>query len=401
MVHITPFAVEQWMDKYETTPGVLNIAETCAASVSIDDLVGMSINKDPADPVPINTSMKLTYGPILGSQPLRERVAAHCSSGEIALTAENVILTQGAIGANFLALYTLVGPGDHVICVYPTYQQLYDTPRSLGAEVALWKLRENNGFVPDVTELASLIKTNTKMIIINNPNNPTGVPIPDRTLSQISEIAEKHGIILFSDEVYRPLFHGGASGEAEVPRPVTTLGSYEKTLSTGSMSKGYALAGIRVGWIATRDRSILSAIALARDYTTISVSQVDDQIAAYALSPQVRPSLVKRNISLARTNAKLLKEFMERYKSVCSCVEPKAGTTAFIRFQNKNGEPINDIELCLDLLNKVKILVVAGSHCFGGDEDFKGYVRMGYVCETDVLVAGLKELGAYIDKYLL
>jgi aspartate/methionine/tyrosine aminotransferase len=167
------------------------------------------------------------------------------------------------------------------------------------------------------------------------------------------------------------------------------------------MSKGYALAGIRVGWIASRDKSIMSAIMSARDYTTISVSQIDDQIATYALSPEVRPSLVKRNIDLARTNAKILKTFMERYKSVCSWIEPKAGTTAFVKFQDRSGQPVDDTQLCLDLLNKANILLVAGSKCFGGDKDFKGYVRMGYVCETDVLVAGLRELGAYIDKYLL
>ncbi|KAF5532840.1 transaminase type I [Fusarium phyllophilum] len=374
MVRITPFAVEQWMDAYETTPGVVNVAETCAASVSIDDLVAMSSGPTKS---PIDTSIKLTYGAIPGSQTLRECIAAHCSTEGVQLAPEDAIVTQGAIGANFLALYTLIGPGDHVICVYPTYQQLYDTPRSLGAEVTLWKLKKENGFVPDVDELVGLIKPNTKL-------------------------AEDKGIILFSDEVYRPLFHGGASGgdHTEVPKPVTTLG-YQKTIATGSMSKGYALAGIRVGWIASRDRSIISAIMLARDYTTISVSQIDDQVARYALSPEVKPALVQRNIALARTNAAILKVFMERYKSVCSWVEPKVGTTAFIRFNDKNGDPVDDVKLCLDLLEKAKLLFVAGSRCFGGDADFKGYVRMGYVCETDVLVDGLKELGAYIDKVLV
>jgi aspartate/methionine/tyrosine aminotransferase len=163
MVHITPFAVEKWMDKYETTPNVLNVAETCAASVSIDDLISMSTSADGEAQKPFDTSVKMTYGPIPGSRKLRERIAAHCSSEKIRLAAEDVVLTQGAIGANFLALYTLVGPGDHVICVYPTYQQLYDTPRSLGAEVTLWKLRAENGFVPDIDELADLIKSNTKV----------------------------------------------------------------------------------------------------------------------------------------------------------------------------------------------------------------------------------------------
>ncbi|EXK47058.1 hypothetical protein FOXG_11326 [Fusarium oxysporum f. sp. lycopersici 4287] len=397
MVRIAPFAVEQWMDEYETTPGALNVAETCAASVSIDDLVGMC--KDPKAQGPIDTRLKLTYGPIPGSNALRERIAAQCSTEDTKLAAEDIVVTQGAIGANFLALYSLVGPNDHVVCVYPTYQQLYEVPRSIGAEVSLWKLKEEESFVPNVDGLINLIRKNTKMIIINNPNNPTGAPIHNSELGRIAQIAKEKGIILFSDEVYRPLFHGGASGQIDIPKPATSLG-YEKTITTGSMSKGYALAGIRVGWIASKDKCIISAIMAARDYTTISVSQIDDQVARYALSPAVLPSLVDRNLTLARNNAKLVKEFIGRYKAVCSWVEPTAGTTAFVRFI-KNGQPINDVDFCLDLLSKNNVLFVAGSKCFGKDEDFKGYIRMGYVCETHVLVEGLKRLGAYIDANLL
>ncbi|RGP72781.1 hypothetical protein FSPOR_2528 [Fusarium sporotrichioides] len=397
MVRIAPFAVEQWMDNYETTAGVLNVAETCAASVSIDDLVGMC--RDTQTSGPIDTSIKLTYGSIPGSHMLRERIAAHCSGEGSQFAAEDIIVTQGAIGANFLTLYSLLEPGDHVICVYPTYQQLYDVPRSIGAEVSLWKLKEEENFVPNTDDLLDLIQDNTKMIVINNPNNPTGVPIPDNVLKRIAHVAKEKDVILFSDEVYRPLFHGGASGRIQVPQPATALG-YEKSIVTGSMSKGYALAGIRVGWIASKDKSIISTIMAARDYTTISVSQIDDQIARYALSPAVKPSLVDRNLALARTNSRLVKEFIEGYKSVCSWVEPTAGTTAFVRFNNKNGEPVNDVDFCLDLLRENNVLLVAGSKCFGDDKDFKGYVRMGYVCETDVLVEGLKRLGTYIESNL-
>ncbi|KAL7761273.1 hypothetical protein ACKLNR_007808 [Fusarium oxysporum f. sp. zingiberi] len=385
------------MNEYETTSGALNVAETCAASVSIDDLVGMC--KDPKAQGPIDTRLKLTYGPIPGSNALRERIAAQCSTEDTKLAAEDIVVTQGAIGANFLALYSLVGPNDHVVCVYPTYQQLYEVPRSIGAEVSLWKLKEEESFVPNVDGLINLIRKNTKMIIINNPNNPTGAPIHNSELGRIAQIAKEKGIILFSDEVYRPLFHGGASGQIDIPKPATSLG-YERTITTGSMSKGYALAGIRVGWIASKDKCIISAIMAARDYTTISVSQIDDQVVRYALSPAVLPSLVDRNLTLARNNAKLVKEFIGRYKAVCSWVEPTAGTTAFVRFI-KNGQPINDVDFCLDLLSKNNVLFVAGSKCFGKDEDFKGYIRMGYVCETHVLVEGLKRLGAYIDANLL
>ena len=236
------------------------------------------------------------------------------------------------------------------------------------------------------------------MIIINNPNNPTGAPIPTSVLQRIAKVSEEKGIILFSDEVYRPLFHGGAEGHIELPVPATSLG-YQKTLVTGSMSKGYALAGIRLGWVATKDKAILSAIASARDYTTISVSQLDDQIASYALSPAVRGPLIERNTALARTNAKLLKDFVDDHGSVCSWVEPKAGTTAFIQFKNK-GKPVKDTEFCLDLLDQTKVFFVPGSHCFGGGEDFEGYVRIGYVCETEVLKEALEKLGEYVNAHL-
>lgn len=237
------------------------------------------------------------------------------------------------------------------------------------------------------------------MIIINNPNNPTGVPIPTDVLRRIARVAEERDLILFSDEVYRPLFHGGAAGQSDIPVPATTLG-YSKTIVTGSMSKGYALAGIRVGWIATKNKDIREAIASARDYTTISVSQLDDQIASYALSPGVRQPLIARNMSLARKNAALVKALVDKHSSVLSWVEPKAGTTAFVQVK-KQGKPVNDVDFCKHLLETTKVFFVPGSHCFGGGEDFAGYVRIGYVCETEVLQAGLEKFNAYIEEHLM
>ncbi|KAK2598544.1 hypothetical protein N8I77_011949 [Diaporthe amygdali] len=396
MVKIEPFAVEQWMDEYETTPGVLNIAETCAASVSIDDLGTLSTGKHSASPV--NLSTKLTYGAIRGSEKLRGRVAAlYETDGAPPLSADNLLITQGAIVANFLLLYTLIGPGDHAVCVYPTYQQLYGVPQSLGAEVSLWKLRQDNGYVPDVTELESLVKSNTKMIILNNPNNPTGATIPKAVLKSIVDFARARDIIILCDEVYSPLYHSPPS-DADIPPSILSFG-YDKTISTGSMSKAWALAGIRLGWVASRDKGIIEAIAEARDYTTISVSQLDDQVATYALSDEVRPALIKRNLELARTNLALLREFVDGHKGVCSWVKPTAGTTAFIQFTN-GGKPVDDVAFCLDVLGKTKVMFLPGSKCFGHDRDFKGYVRVGYVSETAVLVEGLKKLGEYVSNNL-
>lgn len=171
------------------------------------------------------------------------------------------------------------------------------------------------------------------MIVINNPNNPTGATIPTETLKQIVDVARKHNVILFADEVYRPLYHG--VGEDKTPPSALSLG-WEKTVVTSSMSKAWALAGIRVGWIASRDASIIKKVAVARDYTTISVSQLDDQVATYALSDRVRPHLIQRNIALARQNLALLENFVRDHSDYVSWVKPNLMTD---RHQSQSLKP--------------------------------------------------------------
>ncbi|RBQ84025.1 hypothetical protein VDGD_01112 [Verticillium dahliae] len=392
MVRLAPFEVERWMDEYERTPGVINIAETCAASISIDELVALS--EDKSGKSPIDTSTCLVYGAIPGSEALRSNIASQHEN----LSSENVLITQGAIAANFLTLYALVGPGDHVICVYPTYQQLYSVPRSLGADVTLWKLTAENGFVPDVAELEALVRPNTKMIIINNPNNPTGASIPRSVLAALAATARARDMTILSDEVYRPLFHAlHDDAGAAVPPSITGLG-YDNVIATGSMSKAYALAGLRIGWAASPSAALLARLASARDYTTISVSRLDDQVAAYALAPPVRAPLLRRNVALARTNRALVEAFVDAHAGVCSWVRPSAGTTAFLRFE-RDGAPVDDVAFARDVLDRTKVFFVPGSKCFGDGGDFKGYVRIGYVCHTEVLKEGLEKLGGYLEAH--
>ena len=148
------------MDRFETT-AKYNVAETCCASISINDL--RELSDDKSDPLDFST--KLTYGAIRGSERLRGNLAKLYSI-QTPLPLENVLITAGAIQANFLLLYSLVGPGDHVICHYPTYQQLYSVPASLGAEVSLWKSKATDGWKLDTSELKKLIRPNTKLIIL-------------------------------------------------------------------------------------------------------------------------------------------------------------------------------------------------------------------------------------------
>ncbi|PNS21840.1 hypothetical protein CAC42_438 [Sphaceloma murrayae] len=391
MVQIEPFHVEQWMDEYETI-AKYNIAETCCASISVNDLCQLSDSKP--DSI-IDLSTALTYGEIRGSSALRNNLSRlYSSKVGTPLPPDNILIQPGAISANFLVFNALVGPGDHVICHYPTYQALYDVPKSLGAEVDLWKANPDNDWKLDVDQLEKLLKPNSKLLVLNNPQNPTGAVIPKSQLERIIALAEERKLIILSDEVYRPLFHGITPMDPEFPSSILSMG-YKRTIATGSLSKAYSLAGIRCGWIAARDRDLIEEIAKARDYTTISVSTLDQQVAAFALSQETIHNLLSRNIQLAKTNIELLEKFIIKHDEFCSWTKPVAGTTAFVKF-TRDGRPVDAVELCKRLMEKTGVMLVPGDRAFGNE--FKGYVRVGYVNHTQTLKDGLEQMRIFMRK---
>jgi aspartate/methionine/tyrosine aminotransferase len=170
---------------------------------------------------------------------------------------------------------------------------------------------------------------------------------------------------------------------------------YKKAIVTGSMSKAYSMAGIRIGWIASRDAELIEKIAEGRHYTTISVSQLDEQVAAYALHQNTVHSLLGRNIQLAKTNLALLERFMIKNEDNCDWVKPVAGTTAFIRF-HREGQAVDSVDFCEKLLEKTGVMLVPGSECFG--KEFKGYVRVGFVNHTDTVKEGLDKVTQFVRK---
>jgi aspartate/methionine/tyrosine aminotransferase len=206
------------------------------------------------------------------------------------------------------------------------------------------------------------------------------------------ELARSNNIIVMSDEVYRPLFH--SSPRSEDPPSILSLG-YENTIATGSLSKAYSLAGIRVGWLASRCSALVERTREARHYTTISVSIVDSHIAAYALEANTVQALLHRNMELARTNLRTLEDFVNRHADTCSWARPLAGSTAFIRFERR-GKAVDAQELCRRLVLEVGVLLVPGDLAFG--TPFKGFVRFGFVCESDVLGEGLAAMEIWMKK---
>jgi aspartate/methionine/tyrosine aminotransferase len=236
------------------------------------------------------------------------------------------------------------------------------------------------------------------LTICSNPNNPTGGFIPKSDLVEIVKIASARNIYILSDEVYRPMFHGLEKKDPELPPSIVELG-YQHTIVTGSMSKAFALAGLRLGWIIAPEPEIIHRCFQARDYTTISCSVISDSIATYALSAGTINNVLERNNSLARKNVQILDDFVKEHPGKVTWVRPKTGTTAFVQFL-KNGIPVEDDKFCEDVTEKTGVYFVPGKRCFGNNEDYAGYVRIGYVCETEVLVQALEKLKGYVVNEL-
>lgn len=365
------FAVEDWMNKYEMS-ATYNIAETCVDSLTVEELISMD-GTNPEDFFRSLASKKLTYGHIEGSPEFRTLVSQLYTTVE----AQQVLVMNGGIAANFLVFYSLVKPGDHVISVHPTYQQIYDVPKSFGATVDLLHLKEENGFLPDMDELRSLVRENTKLICINNPNNPSGSLMERDTLEQIVEIARSCGAYLLCDEVYRNLLQ---DDDLAVP---SVADLYEKGISTSSMSKVLSLAGLRLGWIAA-PKEVIEECIKHRDYTTISVGMLDDLLAVHAMKNYDR--ILTRNRKIIKDNLAILDEWVANEPAI-TYVKPRAGTTAMLRYDL----PISSVDFCEGLLKETGAFLTPGI-CF----DMEGYLRIGYACETEMLREGLQKLSEYI-----
>ncbi|WP_026621568.1 aspartate/methionine/tyrosine aminotransferase (plasmid) [Ensifer sp. WSM1721] len=369
---IRNFGVEIWMNKYETQCE-LNLAETCVESLTVAELLEMAGKTDIAKEL---LPLKLTYGEIEGSVRLRNLVANLYEEQKL----ENVVITHGAIGANALVHQTLVESGDRVISVLPTYQQHYSIPESIGADTQILKLTEKTGFLPDLEELKKMATPGTKLIAINNPNNPTGSLMDRAYLQKIVEIARACGAWILCDEVYR-----GTDQEGELGMTASIADLYEKGISTGSMSKTYSLAGLRLGWIAGPEE-LIHAVSVHRDYNTISVGMLDDHFAAIAL--ENKDKILKRSHEITRTNLAILSDWVDA-EPLISWVKPKSGTTALLKYDL----PMSSEELCVSLLEKTGVMLTPGSAM-----DMEGYLRIGYTNGEAVLREGLQRLSNFLKE---
>ena len=368
---IATFKVEEWMNLNETK-AKYNIAETCVDSVSLDELFSLA-GRDRREFFDTLSRRRMTYGAIFGAEELKAAICGlYRSAG-----ADDVVTTHGAAGANHLALYSLVEPGDAVVSVMPTYQQLYSIPESYGAKVRILKLKREENFLPDLDRLRTLVNEKTKVICINNPNNPTGALMPEETLRGIVGIARRVGAYVICDEVYRFL-----TQEEGYPESIADL--YEKGIAVGSMSKVFSLAGLRLGWIATRSREAMREILLHRDYDTISCGMIDEALATVAL--EAKEAIIARNRAIVRENLTILDEWIAKEPRF-SYVKPQCGTTALLYCD----VDMPSEEFCARLLAETGTFLTPGS-CFDEEHCF----RIGYACGKEELKEGLAKLSEFV-----
>ena len=369
-MYIEPFKVEIWMNEWETRC-TYNLAETCVASITIEELLALSGGS--ADDLSGLLSMKLTYGDIEGSPRLRTAIANLYANQ----CAEDITVTHGTIAANMLVHKAIVEPDDHVLSIVPTYQQHYSIPKSIQADVTTLALREEDGFLPNLKALKASVKPNTKLIAFTNPNNPTGALIERPMLEDMVDIADSVGAYLLCDEVYR----GTAQvGDGMSPSIVDL---YSKGISTAGMSKVFSLAGLRVGWVIA-PQEVREQVLIHRDYDTISVGMINDHFAAIAL--EHADKVLARSHEITRGNLALLEAWIAKEPKV-SWVKPRAGTTAMLKL----NIPVTAREFCIDLVTKTGVMLTPGDAF-----DMEGYARIGFANDKQTLTEGLAALSEYL-----
>lgn len=368
---IKPFKVEQWMNAFEND-AIYNIAETCVHSITLNELFEIT-GENMDDYMKGVLDKRLTYGHIEGSPEFRKGVCGLYEN----MKEENILSTHGAIGANHLVLYSLIEKGDGVVSVLPTYQQLYSIPESFGADVRILRLRPENNFLPDLAELKGLVDEKTRMICINNPNNPSGALIPGEMLREVVEIAKGADAYVLCDEVYR-----GLNQQEKYTKSIVDI--YDKGISVGSMSKVFSLAGLRMGWIASPSKEVMEKCFEHRDYNMISCGLLDEVFSALALKNADK--LLARNKGIVRRNLAILDEWVNGQRRI-SYMKPQAGTTALLYYDFD----IPSRDFCADLLKKTGVFLTPGA-CF----ELEKCARIGYACDTGILSDGLERLSDYI-----
>jgi aspartate/methionine/tyrosine aminotransferase len=312
-VQIEPFALERFYERWEFRAELMLSSSDCE-TLAVADLLAL----EPGAEERLH-SLRLGYTEAPGSQELRAAVAGRYER----LEPDDVLALAAAEEGIFIAYHALLGPGDHAVVEAPCYGSAIEVARSTGAEVSLWQRRYEEDWAYDLGALERLLRADTRLIYLNSPHNPTGTQMPRAAFERVVELASERSIVLFSDEVYRGLEHAVAE------RLPAACDLYDQAISLNAVSKAYGLPGLRVGWLASRDRGLIERIRALKLYTTICSSAPSELLVALAL--RHGEHLIERSRQLVLANLPLLDAFLERRRELFEWIRPSAGPIGFPR----------------------------------------------------------------------
>jgi aspartate/methionine/tyrosine aminotransferase len=372
-VQIADFALERFFARWEFA--VRHVL--CASDVEgypMAELLALADDETRA----LWSDLRLGYPESPGHPLLRAEIAGLYAN----LTPEDVLVFAGAEEAVFCLMNTQLGPGDHAIVTWPGYQSLYEVARASGAEVSLHELNEADGWALDPSRLLAALRPETKLVVVNAPHNPTGMLPSPAEWAELTSALEAAGVHLLADEVYRFLELDGA--------PMTPgADTFARGISLGVMSKSFAMAGLRIGWLATRDRELLDRCARFKDYTTICAAAPSEILALIGL--RAREAVLERSRAIVRSNVELVDAFFADWADRFSWVRPRAGSVGFQRL-TVPGVSIDD--WAAGLVEAEGVLLMPGSVFeFGGN-----HFRIG-LGRTDT-PAALERLESYARQTL-
>ena len=319
---------------------------------------------------------ELIYGYTTGTPMLREKIGDLYTRADF----DNILATSGSAEANFVAVMTLLEPGDELIYMVPNYLQIRGIARSFGITVKELPLREELGWQWDMKELESMISSKTKMIGVCHPNNPTGSIVSKENMGKIIDIASGNDCWILSDEVYR----GAELNGIESP---SFYGNYEKTIVNAGLSKAYRLPGLRIGWTVGPKDYIKKAWAF-HDYTSISIAYHSDWVASRILDTKRRKQILDGTKQHLNQNMNTLVEWIDTCDGKLSLSPPQAGAIAFVRI--KMDIPSQD--LTYHIRDNFSVLLTAGKW-FGLD----GFLRFGYGPPNEYLLEALDRIGQSLE----
>ena len=367
-MNLPPFKLERFFSKYEFNTEFLLCSSDCE-SMTIAELLAL----EPGMAEKFQ-QVWLGYTESQGSPTLRAEI---CKLYET-IRPEDILVHSGAEEAIFLFMFAAFQEYDHVIVHSPGYQSLAEVARAAGCDISPWRARHENGWALDLDELRHLMRTNTRAIILNTPHNPSGYLMSRQDYEAVHKFAQENNLLVFSDEVYRESEYDPAS------RLPAACDTGEHAISLGVTSKTYGLAGLRIGWIATRNKAIYDKMAGLKDYTTICNSAPSEFLAEVGL--RNRRKLVERNLGIIRDNLSVMDDFFSRHASRFTWVRPRAGSMAFPRYLGRNVD-----QFCDELVKTAGVLLLPGSVY----DDARSHFRLGLGRRN------LPQAVARVDEFLL